>query len=197
MIAKARRPNNRRVIASVDWGFTNPGVIQVWLTDSDGRLYLVHEIYRTQRTIDWWVAQARALKATYAPEVFTCDPSEPGFIRQFEMAGLPAEGANNDIALGIQKVQERLANAGDGRPRLVLRRGAMADRDETLAERRLPVSTEQEFDVYVWPKSADGKPMKEKPVDVNNHGMDALRYAVMYVDNATAPPTGYAYSYRK
>jgi hypothetical protein len=36
--------------------------------------------------------------------------------------------------------------------------------------------------VYAWPKGSDGKPLKEVPVDADNHGMDALRYLVAEVD---------------
>ena len=35
----------------------------------------------------------------------------------------------------------------------------------------------------MWVKSADGKPTKEQPVKVNDHGLDALRYGVMYADH--------------
>lgn len=37
----------KRVLASVDWGFTNPGVIQVYGIDEDDRAYLLREIYQT------------------------------------------------------------------------------------------------------------------------------------------------------
>ena len=46
----------------------------------------------------------------------------------------------------------------------------------------LPHSTLDEFGAYSWPKGQDGKPVKETPVDMFNHGLDALRYAVIYVD---------------
>lgn len=52
----------------------------------------------------------------------------------------------------------RAQPAADGRPRLFLFRGSLVERDEDLAMRRLPVCTEQEFEVYSWPKAADGRP---------------------------------------
>jgi hypothetical protein len=36
----------------------------------------------------------------------------------------------------------------------------------------------------MWPKGADGKAIKEVPVDLYNHGMDCARYAVMKMDGA-------------
>jgi hypothetical protein len=40
--------------------------------------------------------------------------------------------------------------------------------------------------MYVYPEGVDGKPVKEEPVDMYNHGMDALRYMVMYLDRPGA-----------
>ncbi len=37
----------------------------------------------------------------------------------------------------------------------------------------------------MWEPSKDGRPVKEAPLKVNDHGMDAMRYAVMYVDQDT------------
>lgn len=175
-------PMPRRTFAAVDWGYTNPGVIGVWREDGDGRLYRVCEHYMTGRTINGWIAVAGAIKETYRPEAFICDPSEPGNIAEFNRARLHAIPAINDIALGIQKVQERLAFAGDGKPRIYLVRDALVERDESLAAMGEPTCTEQEFESYVWPKDASGKAKKETPVDAYNHGMDQLRYVVMYAD---------------
>jgi phage terminase large subunit len=178
-----------RYLASVDWGFTNPGVIQVWHVDSDGRLYLVEEIYQTGKLISWWVAQAKRLNDQYGIEQFVCDPAEPGNIEEFRAAGLLAMGADNRIEFGIQKVKDRLKVAGDGRPRLFLCRGATRDLDQTLVSAYKPASTEQEFGSYIWPKGIDGKPIREKPVDEHNHGLDSLRYMVLYLDGGAVVET--------
>ena len=34
----------------------------------------------------------------------------------------------------------------------------------------------------VWPIGQDGRPVREVPVDENNHGLDMLRYAACYAD---------------
>jgi predicted transcriptional regulator len=36
----------------VDFGYTNPFVMQWWAEDPDGRLYLYREIYRTRRLVE-------------------------------------------------------------------------------------------------------------------------------------------------
>ena len=180
-------PARRRCIASVDWGYTNAGVILVWAVDGDGRMGLVREVYRTGQLIGWWVDRARKVRDEFRPEVFVCDPSRPEHIQEFLNAGLPAIGATNDIERGIQAVKERLLPAGDGNPRLVIARDANRDRDEALAALRMPVSVVDEFTLYVYPKGQDGKPLKELPVDADNHGLDALRYAVAHLDLGPRP----------
>jgi hypothetical protein len=177
----------RGVMASVDWGWTNPGVIQLWLLDSDGRMYLYREIYRTGRTIDWWIAQAQALMQEFAGvglpiEAFVCDPAEPAYISQFQGAGIPAIKAKNDISPGVSLMQARLKVAGDGRPRMYIYEYSLQERDESRDEKHAPVCFEQEIDGYVWPQAKDGQPVKEVPVKVNDHAMDASRYATMYQD---------------
>jgi phage terminase large subunit len=47
-----------------------------------------------------------------------------------------------------------------------------------LIDAKKPWCTEQEFTDYVW----SNKKTKEEPVKENDHGMDAVRYAVMHVD---------------
>ena len=172
----------RTTFATVDWGFTNPGVCQVWGQDADGRLTERAEVYETGHTVEWWIAEARSLRAQYAISLFVCDGAEPGHIAAFNAAGLPARAAFKDIRLGVQAVQERLRVVADGRPRLQLRADALVRRDPVLAEAKKPTSTREEFDSYHWPAGADGKNLKEAPVDEDNHGMDALRYAVAYAD---------------
>lgn len=175
------------VIGAVDWGFTNPGVIQVWAIDRDSRDFLVHEIYMTKRTIDWWIEQAQELQAHFNISRFICDPAEPAFIDMFKQAGLYAVPGNNSLSLGIQKVQERLKVAGDGRPRLYILRDSLLEADRSLYREYpgdlKPVNTEQEFTSYVWPEGIDGRAVKEVPLDLYNHGMDALRYMVMALDS--------------
>jgi len=146
-------------------------------------MYLVYEVYMTRKTIDWWIDQARIIKRRFNPSVFLCDPSEPGYIEQFKGAGLPAEKAENDIKLGIDAVLTRLDPEDDSRPRLYLSLDALAAIDEDLKEAGKPWCTAQEFLSYVWPTAtgANGT-LGEKPVDENNHGLDALRYGVAHFD---------------
>ncbi len=51
-----------------------------------------------------------------------------------------------------------------------------------MIEDKKPACTEEEIDAYVWPKGVDGKAVKEQPVKLNDHGMDAMRYGAMYLE---------------
>jgi phage terminase large subunit len=181
-MVKLNRKKIRCVIASVDWGFTNPGVILVWAIDNDGRMYMIYEIYRTRQLIEWWVKEACRLKGIFNIEVFVCDPSEPAYIEQFRQAGLQAVRAKNDVAPGVQAVQQRLRVAGDGLPRIFFYLDANESLDAALSGEFKPSGVIQEFPEYVWSTADGGKTIKEEPVKADDHGMDCIRYAVAYVD---------------
>lgn len=169
------------VVAGVDWGWTNPGTILVFAVDHDGRLYLIHEVYQTQRTDDWWVERGKHLKQRYNIRQFICDPAMPAYIAKFKEAGLHAVEADNDIATGVNDMRERLQLAGDGRPRFYMYEYCLKDRDEARVEARQPFCLDGEIVEYVWPKAQDGKPIKEVPVAVNNHALDASRYVCRHL----------------
>jgi len=174
-------PTCRRVIASQDWGYTNPGALGVWAIDNDGGMYLVAQVYQTGRTIDWWVETAKALQSKYGYfEAVVCDPAEPAYIDTYRTAGLNALPADNAVLPGINAVKERLVQG-----RLHVVRDALLSMDESLAEAHRPWRVEDEFAAYVWADKAG----KEQPVKDNDHGMDMVRYAVMYLDAPRMEPS--------
>jgi len=176
-------PADWRRFRSIDFGYTNPLVCAWFAQDHDGRLYLYREIYMTQRTVRAHAEQIKRLSEGERIEATVADhdAEDRATLRE---CGIPTTAAKKEISVGIQAVQERLLVAGDGKPRLFILRGALVERDEGLAEAGKPVSTVEEFPAYVWPKGIDGKPMKEVPVDEDNHGMDCVRYLVRHVDGA-------------
>ncbi len=175
------RDKVRRVVCGVDWGYTHPGTLEVFALDGEDRMYRVYEVYRSGKTIDWWVERGREIHAFYRVERFLCDPSEPAYITAFQRAGLPAEPAYNGVAPGIQAVQQRLVKQADGLPRLFFLRNEGFGPDPAQLEKKLPVCLEDEVTAYVWDTAANRK-KGEEPLKVNDHGMDSLRYAVCYVD---------------
>jgi PBSX family phage terminase large subunit len=171
-----------RKIRVIDFGYVNPFVCQWWAIDPDGRMYRYRELYMTQRTVAVHAEKIKLLSTGESYEANICDhdAEDRATLRD---AGISNIAARKDVTVGIQAVAQRLVRAGDEKPRLYLLKGALVERDSVLAEGKKPSSTEQEFPGYVWQTTADGKPDKEEPLKVYDHGMDALRYAVMYVDN--------------
>lgn len=174
-------PSHWRKIRAIDFGYTNPFVC-LWLAiDGDGRIIVYRELYMSGRTVKRHAEMINALSAgeAYEATVADHDAEDRATLEENGIATIPASKA---ISPGIQAVEERLKVAGDGKPRLFIVKNALVERDDVLAAKYQPYSTEQEFDAYIWPKSADNKTIKETPVDAYNHGLDALRYGVMYVD---------------
>ena len=148
----------RQVIAGVDEGFTAPGVIFPIGIDGDGRAHVIEEFYETQVAPQAFVAAVvRCARKHHIREV-RVDPAAAGLIADLQNAGVPAQGADNAVLAGIRTVQDALVVAGDGRPRLTIE----------------PSCTNliRGLESYVW------KPGRDEPVLVNDHGPDALRYAL-------------------
>jgi phage terminase large subunit len=169
----------KHMVAGVDWGYKNPGVIQVYGLDGDGRKYMFREVYQTRRLIDWWVDKAKGLQQEFGIEQFYCDPSEPAYIVDFNQAGLSAIGARNDIAPGIDALKSCLEVKKDGRPGFYVYEYALPERDEARSQDNHPLCFENEINEYVYVQDKSGQPVKELPVKVNDHSMDAARYVCM------------------
>jgi PBSX family phage terminase large subunit len=174
---------------SIDFGYTNPFVCQFWARDPDGRMWRYREFYRTQRIVEDHAKDIRELcrrEHEPVPRAILCDhdaEDRATFERHIGLLTLPAF---KGISAGIQAVQARLRKAGDGRPRLLFLRDSLVERDEALFDAKRPTCTEEEIDAYVWPPGAANR---ETPVDRDNHGMDAMRYAVAAADGVQYDPS--------
>ncbi|MDA0990627.1 MAG: terminase [Verrucomicrobia bacterium] len=177
-------PKAWRKIRVVDFGYTNPFVCQWWAIDPDDRMYLYREIYHTKRTVRVHAEQINALSAgeEYEVTIADHDAEDRATLHESGIYTYPAEKA---VTLGIERVQERLKLTGDGRPRLYVMRGSLVEVDLSLEESFKPTNIVGEFGGYVWQPTPDGRPNKDTPLKINDHSMDACRYAVMYCSIAT------------
>jgi PBSX family phage terminase large subunit len=171
-----------RKLRVIDFGYVNPFVCQWWAIDPDGRMYRYREIYMTKRTVADHAAKINLLSQGEHYEATVCDhdAEDRATLKQH---GISSVNAIKDVSRGIQAVQQRLARGHDDKPRLFLLKNALVERDSALVEERKPLCTEQEMTGYIWQTAPDGKPNKEEPLKLNDHGVDCLRYAVMYVEN--------------
>lgn len=166
----------------LDFGFTNPFCCQWWAQDPDGRLYRYRELYVTHRLVeDAAVEILRYSGDEPKPRAVICDHDAEGratFERHAKVTTLAAYKAVQD---GIQAVAARLKAAGDGKPRLFLMRGALVAPDPARVEAKRPTCTEEEVEGYIWDTS-NGRKKGEEPVKDDDHGCDAMRYLVAYID---------------
>lgn len=175
-------PQSWRRFRSIDFGYTNPFVCQWWAVDGDGRMYLYRELYRSQRTVRDHareiirLSEGEHIEATVTDH----DAEDRATLDQEGIGSIPAK---KDVTVGIQAVAARLRRAGDGKPRLCVLRDSLVSPDPAMREAKRPTCTAEEFDGYCWAETKEGRPVKEEPVKVDDHGMDALRYAVMYLDS--------------
>jgi phage terminase large subunit len=166
---------------SVDFGYTNPFVAQWWAEDPDGRLVMYREIYQTQRLVEQHALDIAAL-SEHEPRAraIVCDHDAEGRATLEKYLHRSTRGADKRVTVGIQEVASRLGRTGDGRPRLSIMRGALVHpTDPDLLDAKRPTCTAEEIPGYVWDVAA-GKAPKEVPRKEDDHGMDAMRYLVMF-----------------
>lgn len=156
------------VVGGVDWGWTHPGVLLVGGLDAEGVLWIVEEVYESERTIEWWIDRAKELSEKWKVLTWYCDPSEPANIQAFKRAGVPATKAINEVVPGLAAVGGRLyANT------LRISLDCTHLRSETLT--------------YCFKQSREGVIRPDEPSKVNDHAADAARYLVMGVTRASRP----------
>lgn len=174
----------------VDFGFTNPFVWQAWAQDPDGRLIMYREIYSTGKLVEDHAAKIGELQKILGhkeppPVAVVCDHDAEGRATLEEKLGISTVAAHKSVLEGIEAVKARLKIQADGKPRIMIARDAIAERDPRLVEDKKPTCTQEEMLSYVWTKTTSHDTMKipkETPRKIDDHGMDAMRYVVAHVD---------------
>lgn len=141
-----------------DEGYTNPSVVLDVGVDSDGRMHIIREWYRRGQLQDSVVAVNLEWYNDVHPQGVVVDSSAAGLIAALQSSNVPAVGHKGRVQDGIASVQNMLAVAGDGRPRLTI--------DPSC------VQTISEFESYCWKEGRD------EPEKQNDHAMDTIRYIV-------------------
>lgn len=176
------KPEWPRYLA-IDFGYTAPFVCQWWAQDDDDRLYLYKEIYFSQRLVEDHAEDIkRYSEGEPRPRAIICDHDAEGRATLEKYLGVKTTPAwKEDKQAGIQAVASRLRRAGDGKPRLYIFRDGVFVRDAKLKEHGKPQTTADELDGYCW-DTAGGRNKGEEPVKENDHGADAMRYVVSFLD---------------
>lgn len=199
---RKRLPAEWQRIWGIDFGYVNPFVWQMWAIDPDGRMWLEKEIYQTQMLVeDIW--RQKILPAITMADGVTWKYPKPDWIvtdhdaedrATFERhSGMRTVAALKDVSPGIQAMQKRMVMQRDGKPRLLVCRDSLYERDPRLREASLPIGFAGEVTGYVWkerPQSSSArqeKPAPDEPLKLNDHSLDAARYVAAQLDLRSAP----------
>ncbi|MBQ9414548.1 MAG: PBSX family phage terminase large subunit, partial [Clostridia bacterium] len=147
-----------KCVYGLDYGYSNDptAFIAVAVNPVDKVLYIYDEHYQMRMVNSDIAAMIR--QKGYEKERIRADSAEPKSNEELRRCGIsrvmPAEKGKDSILHGIAVLQEY---------RMIV---------HSACE-----STQAELSAYVWGKSQDGNGVN-KPVDRDNHLMDALRYAM-------------------
>lgn len=171
-------PMGTQFYAGVDWGTTAPFVLVIRAITPNGDHYQPSEVYKTGLTIMDMIQMGKQKQQVYGENLlFYADPSNPGYIEEFNRAGLKTVAARNDIRIGLDLHYDLIKSR-----RYKLFRG---DNKFTI----------DEYDRYHYPMEEskenikDDQDIKDRlPVKQYDHAMDANRYVTV---------STYAGDYRK
>lgn len=181
---------------TVDFGYTNPMVVQFWAEDEEGCLYLYKELYATKTTVDQMaplIKHHMNLKREPRPRLIICDHDAEGRAVLERELGMSTVAAKKTVEDGIQAVKKRMrVQEHNGKPKIYLCLDAIVERDKELLDKKKPTCTLDEVVGYIWDRGTTiaqdkGKPPKEAPVKEDDHGMDAMRYMVAQRDLKARP----------
>lgn len=184
---------------TVDFGYSNPFVCSWWCESPTGDFYMYREIYHSQilvehhaRAIRYLSGAAKSItskspyfhiirhsKRAKSPEnvVGGISDHDSEDAATLEAHGVYTVNAFKSVSRGIEEVKKRLKVRDDERAGIYFFRDSLAHEiDPLLVEGHRPQTTVDEMDSYIYPKAADGRPVKEIPVQLYNHGVDAMRY---------------------
>src|SRR5258705_3776175 len=116
---------------TVDFGYTNPMVVQFWAEDDHGRLYLYRELYQTKITVDEMapkIKSAMNLKYSPRPRMIICDHDAEGRAVLERELGMSTKAAKKSVEDGIQAVKKRMRiSEHDGKPQIFLCENALVE----------------------------------------------------------------------
>lgn len=171
----------------VDFGYVHPFVC-IWAAeDPDGRLYVYRQIYKTKTLVEDHAKEIKRVSrwgekhGDPLPRAIICDHDAEDRATLQRHLGLNTVPARKTVSDGIQAVASRLRIAGDGKPRLLIMRDSLVERDSELSYAKLPAEVTEEAEGYIW-DTRQGVKKGESPLKEQDDGMDCLRYLCAYKD---------------
>lgn len=143
-----------KYIAGVDWGYSHYGAIVVIGIDDKYNYYLIKEIAKQFKEIDFWVDEAKKIIKEYGNIPFYCDTARPEYIEKFKREYIKAINADKAVLSGIEAVAKLYKSN-----RFFILRSAVK-------------RFNKEIYMYVWKSNAD------EPIKQFDDVQDAIRYAI-------------------
>jgi len=181
-----------------DFGYVHPFVCLWAAQDPDGRLYIYRQIYKTRTLVEDHAKEIKRVSqwgqngGDPLPREIICDTDAEDRATLERHLGLYTMPAHKSVSDGIQAVASRFRVQGDGKPRLMIMRDSLVERDQDLAEGKQPTCTQEEPESYIW-DVRQGMKKGEAPVKESDHGLDCVRYLCARWD---LRPTDVKYSSR-
>lgn len=150
-----RVPSRVHRILGVDFGYTNPAAVLTIDIDAEGEYWVSEEWYRTGKTNIEIIEYAKAKK----PNAVYPDPAEPDRIEEMRRHQLHVREVNADVGAGINKVRELFQT-------------------NKIHIHSSCVNLISELETYAYPEKKERRNLDEKPIKEDDHGVDALRYAL-------------------
>ena len=86
-----------KYFAGVDWGYEHFGSIVVIGEDDKEKFYLLKEIARQHKEIDFWVKEAKKIKEQYGNIPFYCDTARPEHLVRFRKEKIRTLNADKSV----------------------------------------------------------------------------------------------------
>lgn len=183
---------------AIDFGYSPNPFVCLWLAQSpNDDLYVYRELYGTRiltedaakqilalstvRFLDKgvWRTIPERIEATWADH----DSQERATLEKYGVYTWPAY---KDRERGIQAVYARLSTkdkqGSPRKPRLLFMPDLSVYRDGLLANAERPTSILEEIHSYKRPEYKPERHVTDDPVKVDDHALDALRYAIAGID---------------
>lgn len=194
LIAKFDIPPGWPRICSIDFGFNAPFVCQWWAIDQDANMYLYREIYQTELLITDAAKKIIQYSSGEDISAYVAD-HDAGERAVLASHGIHTIAADKDVIVGIDAVKMRMNPRANGKPSLYIMANCLVEQDPVLVYRSQPTCTLDEYYGYIYKIPKPGDVSKDEPLKKNDHGMDAKRYAVMYVNKTYAMGYRYGHNY--
>lgn len=186
--------------ASMDFGYQNATVLQVWLATYDDRIFRAVEIYRRNMIDDWFAERLVELYCEFNLYAVVADCADPnrivklndrleGFrgrkgsrIVQGVDKSLKRGSRTNFVPTKLDLVRDMLEPTQPGGPRMYWLHDGMREYPCPISADKLkPTSSTEEIPGYSFKQHEDGKPDLEEPDKAcAQDGCDATAYAAVF-----------------